>query len=107
VSTGGCDNVEAAGGFRLPSGTLYNMRAIVGAGTTDPTPATLKVMVYTSASRIPILVCESATGTSGCKDLIHSGTVNAGDIISASVTIPDSNTWLTQTTITVEENIIE
>jgi hypothetical protein len=46
VSTGGCDNNVAAGGFLLPSGTLYNLRVRWGAFTTDTMPPSLKVMIF-------------------------------------------------------------
>jgi len=105
VSTGGCDNNDAAGGFRLPSGTLYNLRAQFGAFTTDTTPPVLKVMIYTSAS--PVLVREATVDKSRCEDLTDQASVVAGDSISASISIPDSNTSLGQATLTIEENIIE
>src|SRR5258708_5857578 len=71
VSTGGCDNNDAAGGFRLPSGTLYNLRAQFGAFTTDTMPPSLKVMIYTGASRVPVLVCEGTINKSKCEALTH------------------------------------
>jgi hypothetical protein len=107
VSTGGCDNNDAAGGFRLPSGTLYNLRAQFGAFTTDTMPPSLKVMIYTSASRVPVLVCEATIDKSKCEDLTHQGSVVAGDSISATISIPDGNTSLGQAALTIEENIIE
>ena len=107
ISGGWCDGVGQLNLLQLPGGTLYNLRATVGAGTSDSTPAPLKVMIRTSSSPVPVLVCEASTSTAICQDLVHSGTVNAGDTVSASVSIPDSNTWIAGVTITVEENIIE
>jgi hypothetical protein len=67
----------------------------------------LKVMVKTGSSPIPRLLCEATTRTGTCQDLTHSISVNAGDTVSVSVSIPDSNTSVGGAMVTIEENIIE
>jgi hypothetical protein len=105
-SAGWCDGIGQYN-LQFPSGNLYNLRANVGGGTSDLAPATFKVMVHTGSSPIPVLVCEATTRNGQCQDLTHSGSVNAGDGVSVSVSIPDSNTWVGSVGVTVEENIIE
>src|ERR1700691_2758560 len=90
---GWCDGAGQWNGLQLPSGTLYNLRATVGGGTSDSAPATFNVEIY-SESHIPILEGEATTRTGQCQDVTHSGQVNAGDGVSATVSIPDSNTWV-------------
>jgi hypothetical protein len=107
VSTGWCDSIGGTPGPPLPSGTLYNLRVNAATGTTDSTPATLKVTVYTSASPIPVLLCKVTTGDAFCQDLTHSVSVNAGDFVYAYISVPDSNTFLASATLTIEENIVE
>jgi hypothetical protein len=109
VSPGGgwCDGAGQWNGLQFPSGTLYNLRATVGGGTSNINPATFKVMVHTSSSAIPLLVCEATTRNGQCQDLTHSGSVKAGDTVSVSVSIPDSNTWVGSIGVTMEENIVE
>jgi hypothetical protein len=107
VSTGWCSGIGNTTGPALPSGTLYNLRAIVGAGTSDSTPATLKVTVYTSTSPIPVLLCKVTTANAFCQDLTHNASINAGDWVYANVSIPDSNTFINAVTLSAEENIEE
>jgi hypothetical protein len=107
VTTGWCNDSGASPIPSLPSGTLYNLRATVEAGTNNSTPATLKVTVYNSTSPIPILLCKTTTANDFCQDLTHSANINAGDFVYATISIPDSNTFLGEATLTMEENIVE
>jgi hypothetical protein len=92
----------------LPSGTLYNMRALVDAGTLDGSSENLKVSLFTSASRKAFMTCGvSVPHIVTCSDLTDTVTVNAGDRIYATVGVPDSNTELNSVAISVEETIIE
>ena len=107
VNGGYCDGEGQMNFPQLPSGTLYNLRATVTGGTTDSTPAPLTVNIYSSGSRIPVLACQTTTRTNNCQDLTHKGSIIGGETLSATVSIPDSITWVSGVTITVEENIIE
>src|SRR5258708_9228435 len=88
---GWCDSVRQWNNARLPSGTVYNLRAIVGGGTSNPTPATFKVTLYAGSS-IPVLVCEASTRNGQCQDLAPSASLKAGDSGAANISIPDCHT---------------
>jgi len=102
-----CDDSVGSLPTPLPSGTLYNLRVLVDGSTTDAT-AKFKVSLFTSAGHKAVMVCGVKLPQSNtCQDLTDTMTVNAGDTVYASISVPDSNTQLTSVAVTVEENIIE
>jgi hypothetical protein len=107
VSAGFCDGYGQINAPQLPSGTLYNLRAAVGLGTTDPTPVNSEVRLVTYPHRQAELVCQVTSKNGICQDLTHTINVNAGDTVHATVSIPDSSSWISTVTITFEENIVE
>src|SRR5258708_25107509 len=85
-----CSNSTQGVPTPVPSGTLYHMRVVAFASAGNAS-ANLKVSLFTSASRKPVMVC--AVGiprVNTCNDLIDTAAVNAGDTVWATISIPDS-----------------
>ena len=95
----------------LPSGTISNMRVAIAGDTTDSTPIALNVEIFKNNSVHPLLTCNAnlaqSVGGATCQDLTHSASINAGDSLTAQVTIPDGNTFVASVAISVEENILK
>jgi hypothetical protein len=91
----------------IPSGTLYNLRAVTQASTSDGSPQKMKVSLFKVGSSNALLVCGANTETGQCQNLTDTAVVNAGDGVYATITVPDSNTQLVSAIVTVEENVVE
>jgi hypothetical protein len=102
-----CDGSSTSLPTPLPGGTLYNMRVLANAYTTNAA-AKFKVSLFISGNRKPVMTCGmNVPQSTSCSDLADSVPLNAGDTVYATISIPDSNSQMGSATITLEENIIE